>query len=394
MFAVSASGWEFTGAGASDKGQASAPVIIFRYIARELLSVTVAVTTILLLVLISGRFVKFLAEAARGVLDPFSIFAIIGYRIPGFLELTLPLAFFLALLLTLGRLYVENEMSVLQACGVSNGKILRMTFVVATGVALLVGWLSLYVTPDGAGKADGLISSQRERGELDKLQPRTFYNFKGGRGVAYVDAISDEGELQNIFYSEIFQQQDRVVPVVVLAQRGHQQAADDTTRYLVLEEGFRLEGVPGELDYDVVQFEQFGTRLEDQGLADFSRGSDAIPTAALWQADDLESRAALQWRLSIPVLVWVVTLMALAMGRTNPRQGRFTKLLPAIMFYFIYLISLNAARGKLEEGALDPQFGMALVHLLFFAIALFSWLWVYRAPKAASALPSAGEVES
>ena len=112
-------------------------MIIFRYLRRELLSVTTAVCVVLLLVLISGRFVKYLANALSGEMDPEVIFAVIGYRIPGFLELTLPLAFFLAVLLTFGRLYVENEMSILKGCGFSERKLLSFTLIVATFLSFI-----------------------------------------------------------------------------------------------------------------------------------------------------------------------------------------------------------------------------------------------------------------
>src|SRR3990167_4219270 len=76
------------------------PVIIFRYLARDLLATTAAVATVLLLVVMSSRFVQYLADAAEGKIDPSVIFAIMGYRMPAFLELILPLAFFLAVLLS------------------------------------------------------------------------------------------------------------------------------------------------------------------------------------------------------------------------------------------------------------------------------------------------------
>ena len=106
-------------------------MIIFRYLTREILSTTFAICVVLLLVLISGRFVKYLSSALAGNMDAGVIFAVIGYRIPGFLELTIPLAFFLAILLSFGRLHVENEMSVLKSCGVSEANLVGYTLVVA-----------------------------------------------------------------------------------------------------------------------------------------------------------------------------------------------------------------------------------------------------------------------
>lgn len=367
-------------------------MIIFRYIVRELLSVTVAVTTILLLVLISGRFVKYLAEATQGQLDPFSIFAIIGYRIPGFLELTLPLAFFLALLLTLGRLYVENEMSVLQACGITHGQILRMVLVVAIAVAGSVGWLSLTVSPAGIVKAHELVDSQRNRGELDKLPAKRFYTFKDGRGVAHINQVTADGQLQEVFFSQTENRNGEIVPVVVVAESAHQQITDEGTRYLVLENGYRIEGLPGKKDYQVVKFAEFGTKLAKSESVEKESDINAIATADLLESDDPKHIALLQWRLSIPLLVLVVSFMAVSMSKTQPRQGRFGKLLPAILFYFVYLISLNAARGKVESGDLDPSIGIWAVHGLFFAIALIMWLWTFRAPRSSGKRVAVSEV--
>ena len=109
-------------------------VIIFRYLCREILSATTAVCVILLLVLMSGRFVKYLAKAVSGDMESGVIFAMIGYRIPGFLELTLPLAFFLAVLLSFGRLHIQNEMSVLKACGISERRLMGYTLDTGTVV--------------------------------------------------------------------------------------------------------------------------------------------------------------------------------------------------------------------------------------------------------------------
>src|SRR3546814_5551804 len=68
---------------------------------------------------ICGRFIKYLAQAASGALDPGSLFLIMGFRLPGFLQLILPLGLFLGILLAYGRLYLDSEMTVLSATGMS-----------------------------------------------------------------------------------------------------------------------------------------------------------------------------------------------------------------------------------------------------------------------------------
>ena len=172
-------------------------MIIFRYIARDLLGTTAAVCAVLMLVIISGRFVKYLAQAAAGMLDANILFAVIGYRLPGFLELILPLAFFLGILLVYGRLYVDSEMTVLYACGMSPNTLIAYTMAVAVLVAGVVAWLSFSVSPGGLAKAEALLSAQKSRGEFESLEGGKFYPLRGGRGVTYTESIDDDGNVAN-----------------------------------------------------------------------------------------------------------------------------------------------------------------------------------------------------
>ena len=70
-------------------------MIVFRYLSREVLLTLSAVSAVLLVIIMSGRFIKYLAQAASGALDPGSLFLIMGFRLPGFLQLILPLGLFL-----------------------------------------------------------------------------------------------------------------------------------------------------------------------------------------------------------------------------------------------------------------------------------------------------------
>jgi len=348
-------------------------VIIFRYLSRELLSVTSAVCVVLLMVLISGRFVKYLANALSGNMDPEVIFAVIGYRIPGFLELTLPLAFFLAVLLTFGRLYVENEMSVLKACGFSERKLLSFTFIVASFLAIVVGYLSLYVTPVGIKKAEAIFTIQEQKSELDRVMEKKFYSLRGGKGVTWVNAISEDRELENVFMSATIEanESSEASLVLVIADSGIQTKARETDdRYLSLKKGYRIEGIPGRHDYQVTYFDEFGTKLAPPEELSEDTATDAMTTKALMNSAEIEHRIALQWRFSIPIMMLIVTLLAVPLSRIDPRTGRFARILPAVLLYFAYLVSLNTLRGALESGSLPVTISLLPVHLVFLILAL------------------------
>ena len=352
-------------------------MIIFRYLCREILSATTAVCVILLLVLMSGRFVKYLAKAVTGDMESSVIFAMIGYRIPGFLELTLPLAFFLAVLLSFGRLHIQNEMSVLKACGISEKRLMGYTLVLALLFAAITAWLSLSVAPSGMAKAEALQQAEKQRSELDKLMPKKFYSLSGGKGVTYAEGVTEDRELDEVFLAMTVgseENSDRSL-VLVLAEKGRQKQAEGSLengpeRYLVLDKGYRIEGIPGQNNYQITYFEEYGSRLKDSKPLDKAPKTDAIATQALLDSDDLELQATLQWRLSIPLLVIVVTLLAVPLSRTNNRQGRFGKLLPAIVLYFTYLVSLNAMRGAIESGSVPVSVTMLPVHLAYLSLAL------------------------
>lgn len=351
-------------------------MIIFRYLARDLLAVTGAVCAVLLLVVISSRFVKYLGDAAAGYLDANILFALIGYRIPGFLELILPLAFFLAILLAYGRLYVDSEMTVLYACGMSKKTLMGYTMAVAVAVAAVVGWLSLSVSPGGLAKVDALFQAQTQRDEFEGVEPGKFYQLREGRGVTYAESIDAERTLHNVFLAESGGEarKDSRLVIVVAANGRPRTAEENGENYLVLEQGYRIQGVPGRADFQVTAFKEYGQRLaRPQPSSKVSVRSMA--TDALWASHDPAHTAALQWRYSAPLLVLVVSLMAVPLSRANPRAGRFVKILPAVMLYILYVIALNGAKSYVEDDMLSPWIGLWSVHVVFLGIAAALLAW-------------------
>lgn len=347
-------------------------MLIFRYLARDLLSSTFAVCTVLLLVILSGRFVKYLAQAAAGELDAGILLAVIGYRLPGFLELILPLAFFLGILLAYGRFYVQNEMTVMIACGMSQGRLVAYTMVPSILVALFVAWLSLDVGPAGLRKAEALLTAQKERGELDGMTGNHFYPLQGGKGVTYAEEVSEKGLMTDVFLAENNPDaEDGKQLVLVVAETGRQHKSDPSQPgYLILEKGYRIQGVPGQANYQITRFEEYGQRLSKPKKSGRRAKADTLLTEELLKSDNKAHVAALQWRFSVPILVLVVTLIAIPLSKTNPRQGRFARMLPAVLLYVIYLVVLNAARGAVEDGKISTALGLWWVHALFLFIAL------------------------
>ncbi len=346
---------------------------ILRYLTREVLVHMVAVSFVLLVIVFSGRFVKYLAEAAVGDLAADILLPVMLYRLPGFLELIIPLGLFIGILMSYGRLYVESEMVILTACGVSPSRLALYTLVPALLVALLVAILSLVITPLGAARSEALLDDPSSSQGLQSLAAGRFQSRGGSGTVSYAQTISGDGIMRSVFLSQ--RERDdrgRLRMLVTVAQEGEIKLDPETgARYLELRNGYRYDGYPGRLDYQVVSFKRFGELIpEPQGGIRTADPVDGRPTRILLGSDQPENVAALHWRLSLPLMVPIVAIIAMCLSRTDHRRGRFVKMIPAFLIYLAYLMLLANARSSLESGEGGPGGGMWLIHGVFLSVAL------------------------
>ena len=220
-------------------------MIVFRYLSREVLLTLSAVSAVLLVIIMSGRFIKYLAQAASGALDPGSLFLIMGFRLPGFMQLILPLGLFLGILLSYGRLYLESEMTVLSATGMSRQRLLAMTMAPAALVALIVAWLSLSLAPQGNNEFQLLLNKQDALTEFDTLEAGRFQSLSDGTRVTYTEELSnDRSLLSGVFITQKKlgeEAKDRSISVL-LAEKGRQEVRPDGSRWLVLGCGLLVGG--------------------------------------------------------------------------------------------------------------------------------------------------------
>lgn len=346
---------------------------LLRYLNREVLTHMVAVSAILLVIIISGRFVKYLAEAAVGDLAADILLPVMLYRLPGFLELILPLGLFIGILMSYGRLYVESEMVIFSACGISPAKLGLFTLVPALIVMLMVAGLSLYITPMGAARSQALLDDPRSSQGINTLTAGRFQTQRRSDMVSYAETVEAEtGLMRSVFLSQ--REEDskgNTTMVVTIAQEGEIIVDDKSgARYLELRNGYRYQGIPGQLNYKIAGFERFGELIpQPKDSIRKVYPVDGRPTSQLMKSDRHEDIAALQWRLSIPLTVPIVALIALSLSRTDHRRGRYVKMAPAFLIYLGYLLLLTNIRSGLEKGDLAIFPGVWGVHLGFLALA-------------------------
>lgn len=347
-------------------------MIIARYLARDILLTTFAITLVLLLVVFSGRLSSYIADAATGRLAADLVFPILLARIPEYLELVLPLAIFLGILLAMGQRRESNELVAMTACGVGPGRLLSVTLSCGCFVALIVALFTFFVTPRGGAYVNELISAQGLQSELSNVTPGRFYDMDNGRRTLYTRELSEDREVMHQVFLSGSQGETQNL---VLAERATQEYADNGGFYFVLENGRRFEGNPGQADFRITDFERYYQLLPDPEPANQKVAEEGtLMLGQLFERDSLAGRAELGWRLSLPVMVLLLALMAQPLSRAGPRQSRFVGLLPAVGLYLLYYLALNAVREEIHKGDQEATSYIGL-HLGFLALGLVLYSW-------------------
>lgn len=344
-------------------------LIIFRYLVRELSGTFFAVTLVLLMIIVSGRLIKTMASAAAGEVSMELILLALLYRMPSFLEIIIPLALFLSILIGYGRLYAESEMTVLTATGFSDKKLLGYSLIPAAFMMLVVALFSMYLSPLGAQKTEDLYLEEAKLTEFELLAPGRFQSAPGGSRVTYTESLSsDKQQMNHVFIAD--------GDALILAQRGTQYVSPETgSRYLELHEGRRYDLTPGSAELQILDFQRYGVRMAEEQPERRKLRKEAVPTQDLFGSDNPQHVAQLHWRLSLMMLVPVGTLLAFPLSRVNPRQGRFARMFPALMLFMVYVSMLAGLIGLVEKGRISPYLSLWLVHLLFLLLALTFFLW-------------------
>ncbi len=340
-------------------------MIIERYLFKELAGTLFAVTTVLFLIFVSSWFARLLGQVAAGSVQADLIFLLLSLKSVDALMILLPLSFYLAVLLAFGRLYKDSEMTAMLACGVSLTRITRLVFLMGLGFALIVASVSLYFGPMAKSERYVLQEKMKSASGLEVVAAGQFREMGGGNVVFYAERLSDDGKsMENIF----IQAERQDVLNLIVAERGSQTSERDGGRYLLLKNGYRYEGEPGQANFRITKFGEHKV-LVRQPEAVFKVDSVvAIPSLALWQSGRPHELAELQWRISMPVSVVLLALLAVFLSRSSPRQGRYAKFFLGILVYIIYSNLLGVAKTWVEKGKVDALIGVWWVHLLLMIV--------------------------
>ncbi len=393
-------------------------MILRRYMNLQVATTTALVLGFLVVMLLGGRLIRYFGIAAEGGLNVNVLFTLIGYNLPYFLELILPLSFFIGLMLVLGRMYSDHEMAVLNGGGISRGALSRLLFPVVLLVFIVQCWITVVGKPWGVAKATNIWQEQSVIELFDMIRPKEFIS--SGDYHLYVGEVGENGEyLKDVIVismngkgqmierpaaqnpeEESEQSEQTATPTdlqgkipeqliskkdaIIFAKSATQVHSTDGSIVLDLHEGQRYEVDTMSKQYSQVGFGRY--RISIAGKNDKSTRVMKIEGMATGELLAINKGqipytpqegkpnsvlAELGYRFSLPWLILIAVMLATPLATVRPRQGRWLKLIPAIFVFVAAVLILISLKESIAKGKMGiAVYPVAVLGFVLFALYL------------------------
>jgi len=341
-------------------------MVLRRYLYREILRSFFAVFSLLLLIFMSSRLVTYLAEAVAGKLSSDLILYLLGLRLLTSLNLILPVCLLIAVLLALGRMRRDNELTAMECAGFGNRYFMVTVLWLSLWFAAATAVQTLFIAPWADNLFNELQAKAEQKADIFGMRAGQFREFSQGDRILYVEQLSPDKQKMEKVFLQIRQAEGYGVLTSERAYLDSDQESGD--RFIVFGTGKRYTGQPGHLDYSITEYGKYGVRIERSESRQVHQGHSAISTASLWGSDEPKDRAELLWRLNLPVSLITLALLGVLLARGVGGHDRYSSLIVAISVYFFYSNLLGIARNLIKRGEWTTAWGMWSVHLLILGV--------------------------
>lgn len=349
-------------------------MILSRYLTKEIFKSLAAILLVLFVIFFSYQLVRVLNSAVSGKIPADLVLNLIALGMPTMLQFLLPISLFFALILTLGRFYAESEITVMRACGVGQGVMVKSALFLSFFMTILAAYNVFSLTPWAINKQSEMLAEAKANPRFAALAAGQFMS--AGGYVLFIEDIEDHA-VNNVF---VFQpeQQRKMRPSVVVSERGELQGLPNGDQLLKLSKSTRYEGTPQTADFRISQFEDYSAYLGYKEVDSNEKLVQRADFATLWVSEENEAKAELFWRLALVLSVPLMALIAVPLSSVNPRQGRFAKLPTAALLFLIYFLVQMVLKSLGSGGKVNLSIVMPIVSSVFLLIGIVLNSWDTR----------------
>lgn len=357
-------------------------MILERYIYREILEKLLWIVGLLILVLASNRFVRFLSDAAEGKLPGDLVLQMLSMKMLATMPRLLPISLFISVTLALSRLAQDRELTIYSGSGLSGSFRFATVFKFALVFSIIVFVTSFIVAPWAENGVGSLKGRAEQESDITGIGAGQFKEFSKGDRIVYVEnMLEGDTKMENVFL-QVRQRND--LGVLRSSSANYEFSERSGSRYIAFNNGHRYVGTPGNMDYQITQYRTYGVLIEQQNERKSVVRLEGVPSKELLGSDLPKYKAELQWRLSYVIASLLLPLLAVALNGLSFRETRYIPLFISIMVYFIYSNLLGISKTLVKRDELSAFIGLWWVHILLILIiyAIFKyprfWFWHRR----------------
>jgi len=332
-----------------------------------------ATFTVLFSISVTWTLITILGKAAGGKVASSDVLALIVFAALNYLPTILILTSFISVLMVVTRTYRDSEMVVWFASGLSLTRWIGPVLSFGLPMVLLTGALSFVATPWAKQKSSEYVERFEKREDLQKVSPGQFRESAASNRIFFVEGVAGKtAVVQNVFVNTV----DERGTAVIVAKEGVISEGAKGQRFLVLKNGRRYQGTPGQADFQTMEFESYSMRVNSQTQElESEHNVDAMSTAELFVDQTNEKRAEILWRIASPLTCLVLVLLAIPLGFVNPRAGSSANLIIALLVFFSYSNLVKLVEASVKQGKMAFAVSWWPLHLIVAlgVFGLFAW---------------------
>lgn len=347
--------------------------IFHRALVREFMNNGMLAFSVLLGIVVISQLIRLLSDAVAGLLAVDGVLVLLSFSAINYLPILLSISLFVSILLTLSRCYRDSEMVVWFCAGIGLTRWIRPVMWYALPVVGVIALLSLVLSPWALQQANQFKKRLESRDDVATATPGMFRESGQADRVYFIENINaGSNKVANVFVQST--QNGKLGTMV--ARQGLQETHSNGDRFLVLLNGTRYEGVPGQRDYNIIEFERYAIRIDSSETKEQTIPmARTMSTLELWRNRTLWNLSELEWRIGLPLSAAILALLAIPLSFVNPRAGRSLNMLLAIVIYMLYSNMISVTNAWVGQGKLAPGIGLWGIHALMLGMAA---LLIYR----------------
>jgi len=358
--------------------------LIARYIRRNLVTLFFAIFFIIELVLFGNQFVLMVQESVERGIPLQELMPLVSFNMIRDVSLILSLSLFLAIILTISQLYKNSEAVVMNSLGLNDKHFIFFIQPLVILSFIIIFFLTIYAVPWTNQQKNIREEETNNASEFSFITEGEFEIFKQGEIVFYASESKSLNTIGEQNMEEIFiYVLDKKNPVIVLASEATKyiDSVSDSI-YLRLKDGVRYQGILSKDNINILNFDLYDLEIVSGELKNSVAVYTKIEgksTLDLIKEGGRYATAELQWRLSQPITVLILSIIGVFLGKASPRGGKGVNLLIGVIVFMLYYNGLLIAKSAIELGQIDTIIGLWGVHFLMLALLLL--LYQFRQRK-------------